>query len=966
MTQHDLESIEPHPPNDIAEIREKGLRIAHAAHDAQCPALEHAAGLLVDLMACGQQSSENVNSSNRGEDLWSDCQQYLSLLEMLLQSDSDATDDYEELAAELESRWGATLSALPEQERFDSTIRDAWSTEGELDWPADSEDPEDTAEDLQTLPRPDAALTDLLDHLDSPTSHPPVDDQLESVSETGNSTDRPSVDSATLDVDQINDVELIPAYVDDAQQCLAGMEVALMTLEQNPADVQPLRQFCRELHTLKGASGTVGLLRLSQYLHDVESDIEQTTKSQRRIEADVLLECVDNVRRQLERLAPGSAEAVVEAERDSARPPQSAVTPSPVHSSTASTPPTVAATSSASADATPESFVRLESSRLDRLMDLLAELVMLRNRRDSYVTSLQTLLHEVNSCATRLRLVDTTAILASDETLSAAASSPEHGEFTDRFRSRSVTAMTGEIAKDISELGRSLHQILDPLAQDNSTISHLIGSFRSELMELRRQPIGGLFRRLYRVARDAAKAEQRSVEVEFLGQGTRAERALQDRMYEPLMHMIRNAVSHGIESAEERQQRGKPETGKITLNAYSDATSLSLEVKDDGRGLDEQRLEQRGRELGLVPMGANLSREELWQLILQPGFSTRKEVSQISGRGVGMDVVASQVRALRGRIKIDSVTGQYTSVLLEIPLRSTIEHSMIVRSGDQLYALPMHSVYGTQTSQDTDPEQQVMSLNQIFGTSTSRSSSERIITLRRDQLAATHGDSEEQAKRKFGIAVDAVLGVEEVVVRSLPKLLGHHECFSGVTLSGAAETVLVLDVHRLCELADHLVETSRKENTEELPRRKRVPKTFDTTGKQGLNSGVSRLLVVDDSLSVRKSLCRKLNGEGYVTSEASDGQQALAMLRSGEFSGVISDIDMPRMNGIELLREMRRMESLREMPVVVVTGRRDPKVAKAVERLQARRVFIKPVTDNMVQSIVRALRFTAQTIGSAE
>lgn len=934
-----------------AELRQQLQQWAGTAADVDACEVQSLTGDLLDLLAFSETFSESLDEYPQFQSVESDCTRYTNQLENWLKSYPDSRDAVRLAHEELQAKWGEYLDLLPECDRYTHRASSEWeiTPTGKFAEAATEND----------LPLTEAELTQfdmagLLSVLQSEAAQPNVPlNAAEHCSALSAFPPQPALATAEslpapehllkqkAAVETLDDPELLPAYLDDAQGCLAGMERCLIELEKDSTAVEPLRLFCRELHTLKGASGTVGLNGLAESLHQLETEVERMSKGEIPLKIDALLLGVDQVRDQLQVLHPEGG--------DSAQ-------PLPENSS---------ATGSGNREQQAETYVRIESSRLDRMMDLLAELVMLRNRRDSYASSLQNLHRELNGCATRIRLIDTFAPIP--EVGPDATPEPNHADQLVMFEghSRGLALKLSELAKDVSDLGRSLQQTCDPLAQDNTTISHLIGNFRSELMELRRQPIAGLFRRLSRVVRDAGKVEGRTVDAQFIGQATRAERSLQERLFEPLMHILRNAVSHGIESPEERAAQGKSPAGQLTVTAQTDSTALYLEIRDDGRGLNEAVLERRGREMGLITGSGRPSREQLWELILKPGFSTKQEVSQISGRGIGMDVVASQIQSMRGRIHIDSVPGQYTAFRLEIPLRSTIEHAMVVRCSGQLFAIPMHSVAGTQNEESPAHTEAAIPLAVVLGQRLTAKKPRKLVSLRTQSTPRGEQTPGSPRDVPLTIAVDAVVGVEEVVVRSLPRLLSQHECFSGVTLSGEAETVLVLDVPRLVEIAratqvEHEAMLAEEFESEKASRHSK------TAGKRGNHVKASRILIVDDSVSVRRNLARKFKDLGVLVAEATDGRAALDLLREGQIWGVITDLDMPRMNGQELIAELQRHRKWENLPVVVVTGRKDPKQATALEELGVCKVFTKPVTDTMIRSILQELRLPKKSVSDAE
>ena len=948
----------------LRDLREIFVHLAQCAVEASDEDLIVAATAVADLLTVATLFADDSATNERSAKIVEFCRH--EALPAL--SEAESEDSVENIRQQIENRWSDCLSLLAPEERFTCQQDFNWTAANSTEWgslsssdSADSHSDRVDDEEHASLPIDvEGIIASLAGATDS--SDGSAVQNISSAAECGprdNSLPQPPQDIETID-----DPEMVAAFADDAQQCVAEMEASLLNLETGQAADEALRNFCRQLHTLKGASGTVGLSQLAGYLHDLESYVEAASGND--IDVDRLLEGVDAVRAQLDApglsgtassLFPTSSGPSGSCESDAPAPLQrtaatSTFTPqSPLHaageSSAANMPSPPAASNNG------EIFVRVEATRLERLMDLLAELVMLRNRRDTYVKSLRTIHSELNHCASRTRT------LTSSVELSAPAAAAIDDSATVDFRgptaeTRLLTRSLDEVAKDTAELSRSLDEVCDPLSDDNSAVSHLIGRFRQELMELHRLPMGGLFQRLQRAIRDAAKAEGKQVEISFEGQGARAERAVQERLFEPLLHLVRNAVSHGIQSADDRVTNGKPAAGKITLAAWSDATSLHVEVRDDGQGLNEEALEARGRELGLLPLGESVSRSQLRMLIFNPGFSTKTSVSEISGRGVGMDVVNSWVRRLRGRIDVESVAGQGTTFRLQIPLRSAVEHAMVVRAGGQLFALPMHTVSGTSDSKvplsgrpSVKLDAYAVPLIHILGSEDGQRTRGCHVTLRNS--AKNSQGAQGRTNGDVTIAVDAVVGVEEVVVRSLPPLLQRNELFAGVTLSGRAETVLLLDVRRLIELSQMVDRTAGQC----LHGDEAEANTLDEQ-QNFKQENQSRILIVDDSVTVRRCLSKKLRAVGYDVEEASNGREALEFLKAGRITAVVTDVDMPGMNGIELLQEIKRRKSLQEIPVTVLTSRDEESIVPETSHLQPAAILSKPVTDGTIAAIVES------------
>jgi len=938
-------------------LRQRFMLLARCAAEASDDANNDtllAAKMMADLMTIAAMFREDSASYERADEIVEFCQQ--RALPLLMDTASEAGTKC--LLQDADDRWSECLALLSPEERCSCQPTPGWIDTGIHAW-TDSLKPDASEEFHATDDEPDplnsnqqhqqpfniagilAALASESDPAGEQTlcranaeKHHVTHQTAENIStntlSTSDNCPRPIPPG---ELETIDDPEMVAAYADDAQQCIAEMEASLLGLESGQEADGVLRSFCRQLHTLKGASGTVGLSRLAKYLHDLEGYIERTAGCQ--IDIDKLLDCVDAVRAQLSALGiSGTGVTIVAASSPKAVSEQHPRGQSPLPSVTGGN--------------DNELFVRVEASRLERLMDLLAELVMLRNRRDAYVDSLRNIHRELNSCAARTRTLTSTIEYTTPATAAGETSSDIASERS-TAKSRLLSRTLDEVSKDTAELGRSLQEVFDPLSDDNSAVSHLIGQFRQELMELRRLPIGGLFQRLQRVVRDAAKSEGKLVEVAFEGQGARAERAVQERLFEPLLHLVRNAVSHGLDTPDGRTKSGKPAVGRITLAARSDAASLCIEVRDDGRGLNDEALEARGRELGLLPSGVTVSRTQLWKLIFHPGFSTKSSVSEISGRGVGMDVVDSWVKRLRGRIEVESVPGKGTTMRLHIPLRSAVEHAMVVRAGGQLFALPMHTVSGTSDSRqpmriraNSASDRQIIPLSRILGCKANQTTHGCSISLRSTSVTAR---TTQHSGDNVTIAVDAIVGVEEVVVRTLPSLLQRNELFAGVTLSGRAETVLLLDVRKVIDLC-HRTERPYDQSTKPVP--------ADGTSCRHANSNRC-VLVVDDSFVVRRSLSRKLRAVGCEVHEAANGREALVALHACGITAVVTDLDMSGMTGVELLQEIKRHKQFKTIPVTVLTSRDDESMLAEVRQLDPAAVLHKPVTDATIKAILDSL-----------
>ncbi len=538
-------------------------------------------------------------------------QQHVATLAHAANSSSNDTSEVDAFVESAQVRWSEYLEFLGDEQSPCDSQTQLWQEE--LD-PSNSEDPACSAgqesQDDQFLDDVSAtsnlqvdlllaAISNADDETQESDERPPLREEEEEEEDTVGDIPRDPVseipETTTQDAtfDLINDNELLEAFLDDAVRCLDSMEKCTMAVEATPEDSQSLKQFCRELHTLKGASASVGLSDLATYLHNLESSLDASSSQDPiQVKVDSMFTAVDRMRAEIARLGskgPGF---------------EGSVPQEPARSGNDEFPQvrTPDFCGVASAD---QSLIRIRASKLDRLMDMLAELVVLRNRRECHATEFNEINEELTRCVSRLSF-------AEEHPHAARLHGPDgFSEVSLLSGSRTLA----ELAKDITVVSRSLRELQKPVMEDNLAISHFIRDFRQELMQLRRMPVSGLFNRLQRAARDAARAENKRVKVEIVGDDAGLEQELQERLYEPLLHIVRNAVSHGIEPENKRLQNGKQPCGTITLEAQTSPQLLVIEVRDDGHGLDYDAIRRRANEKGILVYSHTATNEELGKLI---------------------------------------------------------------------------------------------------------------------------------------------------------------------------------------------------------------------------------------------------------------------------------------------------------------------------------------------------------------
>ncbi|MCA9149049.1 MAG: response regulator [Planctomycetales bacterium] len=949
----------------IADTADQFRSIAEAAREASQPDWAKLGERLSQLTQLLPQFAD----SDEATQLLSLVNDGANCLQQGLEGSDGATETRSAILDQIDTTWGECLELIAEQPTDGIADEYSWPNE-----PTDSSAPiVGLPANETTEPSSPAQIDLILSSLGglasfsaaqqpspSPSQPPLVDRNTPQVSESatahltaGQRDDDEGRESAyfsgeleggtlaahELEAVVLNDPEIRDAFLDDAQRGLSSIEGCLLAYESDPTNAQPLHQVCRELHTLKGASGSVGLDNLAKFLHQVEDDLQAACDNSGPIELQRIFQAIDAVRAQVN--------CCLEPEPSTAATPSAASNASNAVSSSRSTPSSgerFVDTSGSSQDS-----VRVKATQLDRLMDMLAELVMLRNRRDSRVEQLKSVHSELVTCVSRLRAYEenySTALTISNAHAGHATPTNENNPpLRGALLKQRVSSLT-EIANDLLELGGSLRELYEPVSEETTAMSRFIRNFRQELIQLRRVPIGGLFQRLQRSIRDAARAENKKVRLQLLGEQVGIESSLLQQLYEPLLHIVRNAVSHGIEPEDRRTAAGKAPTGTITLEAHGSSNMLVITVRDDGRGLDYDALRRRGVEMGLISPERPISRPELARLIFHAGFSTKTETSEISGRGVGMDVVATALERMHSWIEVDSVSGHGTSVRLLIPLHSVIEHVMVFRSGKQEFAIPTQSIKyaGDPRSVDTS-EFPLTRFTRLFSQVESNSTDQPALLIVSHTPNPVDGNTDNSVDEelRLGILVDEIIGPEEVVVRPLPNMMARQPYLSGVTLSGTGDIMLILDSKQILRhgLSKHFSPIGN--DHQDAP-----PESRSTRQRK-------RVLVVDDSRSSRRTLVRSLSRYDYEIDEASDGLEAVRRLKDTNYDLIFSDLEMPHMGGMELLREVRSSNKDSQTAFIIVSSRGEEQFRQQAKQLKVTDYLTKPVSEAIVSQAVDRL-----------
>jgi chemosensory pili system protein ChpA (sensor histidine kinase/response regulator) len=603
-------------------------------------------------------------------------------------------------------------------------------------------------------------------------------------------------------------------------------------------------------------------------------------------------------------------------------------------------------------------FIRVNIERLDNLMNLVGEMVVNRNRlarqvaliktlREELAFSQQRLLHEIKKFEEKYEYTLNYGMPGPEQVVEQPADFMEL-EF-DRYDdfnllSRKLT----EITNDTNEIMTELAGFFDSFELDTARISTITTNLQDEITMARLVEIDRLFQMFQRPVRDLCQDENKQVNLVVSGGETKIDKTIFEIISDPLMHMVRNAVSHGIEPAEERRQLGKDEAGALILKARHEGNSIILEVEDDGRGMDPEIMKKTAVEKVFLSAAEaqSLSDLEALNLIFRPGFSTAKTVGKVSGRGVGMDVVSNQLSKINGRIEITTEKGVGTRFLIRLPLTLAIAQALIVKLKDQELAVPMNLVEETtrfsyKEIQRTAGEEMVnlrgnlirlLKLNELLGAGKFPKKDE---TFRHPTLILG------MAEKRIALLVEDIVGREEIVVKSLGDYLRPVKMFSAATISGEGNVRLILNVTNLfgeetATAAKASFIGARDAATTAEPVRKKP-----------------KVLVVDDSISIRKYVHRFLDRTGYEVDVAPDGLEALNILGRSKFDAVITDLEMPVMHGYDLIAEMKRSEALMHIPVIVLTSRAGEKHRQKAVEMGAQDYLVKPFEEQEMLDVLK-------------
>lgn len=736
------------------------------------------------------------------------------------------------------------------------------------------------------------------------------------------------------------DPEILPVFLEEAETLLPviGRDLREWRAHRNNHGLCHALQ--RSLHTIKGSARMVGAMRLGELIHAMES------KTEAALAAEVLPPSLfEELESQMDRLSAGI-------ERMHRAP--AAVDDEPSESPAAVT----AAPAIEAPLAGPVAMLRIHADTLDRLINESSEISIARSRLEGELRGIKQSLSDLNDSVKRLRHQLREVELQADSQMQSRRSLLDEKdqafdplEFDRYTQLQELTRMMAESLHDVASIEQNLTKSLGDADAAVIHQSRINRSLQQELMRMRTVPFATLSERLYRTMRQTARELDRRANLEIDGSQVELDRSVLEKIGAPLEHMVRNALAHGLEPAADRTAAGKREIGEIKIALRHEGNEIVILVSDDGRGIDIDGLRRKAVEKGMLHDGQEISEAELIQLIFAPGFSTTEEVTALAGRGVGMDVVRSEIAALGGRIEVSTRRGKDTTFTIFLPLTLAVTQAVLVRAGGDIYAIPsamvervlklkpevlaQHHKNGAIAAHDTSYP--LHYLGQLLGkaSATTELNNQNAVLLLRSGI------------QHVALHVDELVKNQEIVVKNLGLQLARVPGIAGATVLGDGRIVLIINPVLLSQRAASGADVQPA-----------VTRTI--VGRPAAPT----IMVVDDSLTVRKITGKLLERQGYRVSTAKDGIDALEQIKDALPDIMVVDIEMPRMDGFDLTKSIRNDERTRGIPIIIISSRTAEKHQNHAKQCGADEFLGKPYQESELLGHIESLLARKQQAAS--
>lgn len=792
--------------------------------------------------------------------------------------------------------------------------------------------------------------------------------------------------------------EIMEDFLVEAFEMVDQLDQDLVELENNPEDLELLNRIFRVAHTIKGSSSFLNFDILTSLTHNMEDVLNKARRGELKITPDVMdvvLLSVDLMKALLQAIrdsgtdansgiditdAVKKLQAISQGSAPSAEGSASAAeTPAPEAPAESASAAPAADASNPLADEPEKDYSNMSSSEVEAEIERLlqkrqeADKQMRAQKRasgqaediqapkaptpDAPKEAPQPAAAPKPAAATPKPAPRADAKAGGKDESKAVATNVEQTVRVDVRRLDNLMNLIGELVLGKNRLIKIYGDVeerydgekfLEELNQVVSGISSVTTDLQLAVMKTRMQPVGKVFNKFPRMVRDLSRELKKSIDLVITGEETELDKSIVEEIGDPLIHIIRNSCDHGVESPKERKALGKPEVGRVDLKAYNEGNHIVIEITDDGKGLDADFLKQKAIEKGLISEkdADGMSDKEAFGIIFKPGFSTAKTISNVSGRGVGMDVVKTNVEKLNGIIEIDSEKGAGTTFKLKIPLTLAIIQALLVGAQEEYYAIPLSSVIETvRIGQDEiysvdgksvlrlrDQVLSLVRLADIFGVDSVLESSSEVYVV----IIAL-------AEQKIGVIVDYLIGQEEVVIKSLGYYLKSTRGIAGATVRGDGKITLIVDVAAMMEMAKE-VKVSINNVIEEAQASKAKSSPADYV-----------VLAIDDSNTDRAIMKKCLKTLGVTVLEASNGLEGLEIVKNSDkpIDAVLVDIEMPKMDGYTFAAEVRKYNKFKNLPLIAVTSR-----ASKTDRMRGvesgmTEYITKPYTPEYLANVVK-------------
>ncbi len=765
-------------------------------------------------------------------------------------------------------------------------------------------------------------------------------------------------------------------FVEEAHELLQKINHSLIELEKVPESSTILAELLRHLHTLKGGAMMANFGKIGELAHKLEDyfQLYRNQNAEKKLEllptAFTIIDLISEMVRSVEQ---GDSELVSQftarlADIDNKLfylkdfdIPQEITETVPPASARKKEPPAVQET---------DNTIKIKSSYVDHLVNLATELVVARTELASHFEALRRLNGDLENQKKFIRhFVHQFEDFLDESAFGDLKNLPPALE-QDYEVLRKFLENFKNISTEVSEGYGTLNRITRLLEKNIAQLSVLSKSLHGDLLKARMVPIRLLFERFERPVRDLARKQRKQVELIMEDNGAELDRALVDALYEPLLHILRNAVDHGIEKVSQRKKARKEPKGKIILRARQEKGQVVIDIIDDGQGIDLEKIRSKIVDLKLATKkeAAQMSEGRLLEYIFQPDFSTSDKATDVSGRGIGLDVVVAEIQKLKGIVRVKTVPGRGTTFSIRVPLTLIVSQAMLIKFHDQTVAVPLVAVMESlEVSEESILLDDQRSYVQVRG--------KLLPYVDIDDMLKIPGEAYEKKPKRNAIVlhdsgVSIVLGIEEIqgrqdiVIKSLGNMLQNVELISGGTILTNGEVGLILDYAALIHKVETEFFASLRE--QQLVRKiispKRERKLTETEGfiDQGeiaptiIRNREPVILVVDDAMSVREFISAFLERNGFKILKAANGKEALEMAKENEIDLLITDLEMPVMHGFDLIKQLRNTEKYEELPIIILTAQAGKNFQKKGAEAGANAFISKPFKEGDLLRMINA------------